>query len=55
MNHTGGVGATVTISATVVHWATVADPILHAIATCVAIVAGGLTILWYWKQLRKKD
>lgn len=55
MNHTGGVGAAVTVSAAIVHWVSVADPILHAVATIVAIAAGGLTIAWYWKQLRKKD
>lgn len=55
MNHTGGVGTAVTVSATVVQWVSAAEPIIHTLATLVALIAGCLTIAWYWKQLRKKD
>jgi hypothetical protein len=54
-SHTGGVGAAVTTGSTIVQWISAADPLLHAISTCVAIIAGVLTIVWYVKQLRKSS
>ena len=53
-SHVGAIGAGVTCVATYVGWAAAATPLLQVISLAVAISAGSLTVLWYWKQLFSK-
>ena len=46
------VGAVVTIGAAILGWAVEAIPVLQVISLIVAIIAGTITALWYWRQLR---
>ena len=52
--HAGAVGTCVTGLAAFVGWTAAAVPVLQVVSLLVAIIAGSLTIAWYWKQLFAK-
>jgi hypothetical protein len=53
-SHLGGVGSVTTLGATITEWCADALPALQIVSTLIAIIAGGLTIIWYIRQLRDK-
>ena len=48
----GITGAAITVAGATGGWLLAAIPILQIISLLVAIIAGVLTALWYWRQVR---
>ncbi len=49
---TPAIGILVTVISTLIGWAADIEPVLRVISLLVAITAGSMTALWYYKQLR---
>ena len=46
------VGVSITVGAAILGWSLDAIPYLQVVSLIVAIIAGVLTALWYWRQIR---